>query len=199
MKFRSLLIASLLSAFCAGAPLVTHAQTFAIHAANVTMPSSGNGSSAYTVSQIPMTGTLSVVCAYSGPTTQARIPNCSYGPLRVMSVTAGETVTGAITFFPYGVVVPARDRPGASKATQALEMALVVPLLLGLGCGRRIWRRLALVAVAGVAVSWVSACGGSSNAMTPGTYQYTITADNEANPVTPLGQGVSTTISVSVR
>jgi hypothetical protein len=34
--------------------------------------------------------------------------------------------------------------------------------------------------------------------MTPGTYPYTITAGNEANPNTPVGQGVSTTISVTV-
>jgi hypothetical protein len=34
--------------------------------------------------------------------------------------------------------------------------------------------------------------------MTPGTYPYTITANNEGNPNTPLGVGVSTTIEVTV-
>lgn len=194
MKSRSLVVAGLLSVFCS----IASGQTFAVIASSFTMPLSGNGSTTYTVSHIPMTGTLSVVCAYSGPTTQARIPNCSYGPLRVMSVTAGETVTGAITFFPYGVVVPALNPQGASGAANAFGLALAIPLLLGIGRWQPTWQRLALVAVAIAAVSWVSACGGSSSSMTPGTYQYTITADNESSPLTPLGVGVSTTISVSV-
>jgi hypothetical protein len=56
-----------------------------------------------------------------------------------------------------------------------------------------------LVAVGTFAgLAGISACGGNSNAMAPGTYQFNLTADNEAGGNVPLGQGVSTTISVTV-
>jgi hypothetical protein len=60
---------------------------FAITAANVNMPASGNGSSEYTVTAIPMTGSLTVTCQYSGAATVARIPNCTYGPIEALPVT----------------------------------------------------------------------------------------------------------------
>ena len=71
---------------------------FGITAANVTMPSSGMGQSAYTVTGIPITGNLGVVCQYSGPATQASLPDCSYGPIAQWPVTAGQTFSGAIEF-----------------------------------------------------------------------------------------------------
>jgi len=45
------------------------------------MPIKGNGSTQYTVSGIPITGTLNVTCQYSGPVTDANLPTCTYGPL----------------------------------------------------------------------------------------------------------------------
>jgi hypothetical protein len=45
----------------------------------------------------------------------------------------------------------------------------------------------------------ISACGVSGSVITPGTYPYKTTAENESSSVTPLGQAVSTTISVTVQ
>lgn len=168
---------------------------YAIAAANQTMPMSGNGSTSFSVTGIPMTGTLSVVCAYSGPATSAKVPNCNSGPLRAYQVTAGETITGSITFFPYGVVVPLAEHASGNLALAL--MALPVAFLIGVR-GKN-GRRLSIIVLGIAAVASVSACGGASGSrMTPGNYQYTITANNESNPNTPLGQGVSTTIIVTV-
>jgi hypothetical protein len=74
-------------------------------------------------------------------------------------------------------------------------------LIAGAGLRRTARGWLALILIAGALLAGlaaISACGGSTNGMTPGTYQYTISADNEANPMTPLGQGVSTTVTVTV-
>jgi hypothetical protein len=72
---------------------------FSIAATNVTMPASGNGSTQYTVSGIPITGTLTVSCQYSGPATEANLPTCTYGPVHAPEqVKAGQTLTGTILF-----------------------------------------------------------------------------------------------------
>jgi hypothetical protein len=66
----------------------------------VTMPVSGNGSTQYTVTGIPITGTLTVSCRYSGPPTEANLPTCTYGPVHAPEpVNAGQTVTGTILFY----------------------------------------------------------------------------------------------------
>jgi len=182
----------LAASVCCTAGAASAAGTYGITAANLTMPMSGNGSTTFTVSGIPMTGTLSVVCAYSGPKTTARIPNCDSGPLIAYQVTAGQTLKGSITFYPYGVFVPLgqeRASAGVATAFMALSAAFLIRLR------RRNWRWLSLMVFSFAAVAGVSACGGGSG-MTAGSYQYTITANNEGT--LPLGQGVSTTIMVNV-
>jgi len=176
----------------------TAVPAFTIKAPSVTMPFSGNGSTQYTVSQIPFTGFLSVSCQYSGPTTDAKLPTCSYGPLRVDPVTAGQTVTGTMQFFPYGVAVPA-DLYRTSRVPSGL--ALAGGILLGFGLWRRPrrWLRLVVLAVAALAgLAGLSACGGTFNGGTPGTYQFTLTAANGAS-LTSLVVGASTTITVTVQ
>jgi len=185
----------------AAAPLAGAAPAFAITAANVTMPNSGAGTSQWTVTGIPLTGTLYVSCLYAGTATMARIPTCATpGPVQApKSVTAGQTVTGTIYFYPYGTPMPVGLR--REGHAPAAGLALAGGLLLGFGLRRRAQRWFALTVLALgalVGLAGMTACGGSFNGMTPGTYQYTLTADNEASPVTPLGQGVSTTINVTV-
>lgn len=172
---------------------------FAITATNVTMPSSGVGSSQYTVTAIPDTGTLIVTCQYSGQETQARIPNCSYGPLVATPVTAGQTVTGTIYFYPYGVPVPVGTEQRGRAPAAGLAVAGVLLLFLGFRSRAWGWLAVMVLAVGGLgAVAGMSGCGGSaSNGMTPGTYPYTITAAN-GNPLTNVQIGTSTTISVTV-
>ena len=175
------------------------APEFAVTATNVTMPSSGMGKSTYTVTGIPITGNLGVVCQHSGPATQASIPDCSYGPIALWPVTAGQTFAGTIEFYPAGVGVP-QDRREPGHAPEA-GLALGGALLLGLGLRRRTRGWLSLVVLAAVSLAGVaglSACVGGMNSMTPGTYQYTITAGNTGT-VNNLAAGTSTTISVTVQ
>lgn len=180
------------AAWPGNATIANAAEPYAITASNFTMPMSGNGISSYTVTGIPSTGTLAIACKYSGPATSAKIPNCGVGPLIANQVMAGQTFKGTMEFYPYGIVVPLAQR-STEGAGAALMMGAGVLLL---GFRRRTARWFAVV-LGAAALTGFSACGGGSG-MTAGTYQYTISADNEANPNTPLGQGVSTTITVTV-
>lgn len=174
------------------------APEFAVAAANVTMPSSGNGQSSYKVTGIPMNGNLAVTCQYSGPATQASIPNCSYGPIASIPVTPGQTVTGVVYFFPAGVAVPLET--GRRSQGPAAGLALAGAVLLGFGLRRRARNWLALVVLAAgslAAVSGLSACVAGMNGMTPGTYSYTITA-GVFGTLNNLAAGTSTTINVTV-
>jgi hypothetical protein len=193
-------LAALGLALCGGRLLMA-APTYAITATNVTMPRSGNGVTNYTVSGIPMKGTLAVRCAYSGPKTMAHIPTCTYGPLFVQNVDAGQTVAGSIRFYPYGEAVPV-DASSEARRGYYWPVGGVVAagLLLGLRFRRKAPRWLAgFLLMAGLAGAVAMAgCGGGGNGMTPGTYAYTVSADNEAQPNTPIGAGVSTTISVII-
>ncbi|MFZ0747209.1 MAG: hypothetical protein WAM85_22590 [Terracidiphilus sp.] len=181
-------------------PTASAAPAYAITATTVKMPLSGPGSTQYAVTGIPLTGTLFVGCQYAGTATGLKLPDCNYGPVHApMQVTAGQAVTGTIYFYPYGPAVPA-NLHGIGQSPWA-GAALAAGLLAGFGLRRKVVRQLPLTLVALGALAGlggISACGGSSNAMTPGTYQYTLTADNESNPVTPLGIDTSTTISVIV-
>ncbi len=176
---------------------VAAAPEFAVAAANVTMPSNGNGQSAYTVTGIPMNGNLAVTCQYSGPATQASIPDCSYGPIAAIPVTTGQTVKGTISFYPAGVGVP--QVAGRRGQGPAARLALAGALLLGFGLRLRRGglAMLVLAAASLAAVSGLSACVGGFNGMTPGTYQYTITA-GVSGTLNNLAIGTSTTIDVTV-
>jgi hypothetical protein len=46
----------------------------------VTMPANGNGATSVAVTGIPMTGTLTIECQFSGTQTNAKIPYCGGGP-----------------------------------------------------------------------------------------------------------------------
>jgi hypothetical protein len=183
------------------------ATPFAITAANVTMPVSGYGYSQFTVAGIPGAGTVMISCQYTGPVTEAKIPqNC--GPVGApgIPVQAGETTfNGTILFVPYGQVPPPglgklRGAPLPPGHLPAAGLALAGALMLGFGLRRRARRWLTLLLFAVGALAGAAGISGCTlgNVMTPGTYQYTITAVYEANPVLPLGQGVSTTINVTV-
>jgi hypothetical protein len=199
-SFSSQLGLAVCLAFVATAVPAFGSTEFSISATNVTMPIKGNGSTQYTVSGIPITGTLNVTCQYSGPVTDANLPTCTYGPLHSpMPVNAGQTVSGNISFFPYGSAIPASSK--RSVHIQSKALALAGTLLLGLGfrrrCGgRRLLMFFALASLFG-AVS-LSACGGAAmNGMTQGTYQYTLQAEN-AGTVNNLTASASTNISVTV-
>ncbi|MDE3187307.1 MAG: hypothetical protein KGM96_07260 [Acidobacteriota bacterium] len=175
-----------------GVPMWAATTPFAITATNVTMSPGSNPVSQFTVTGIPMTGTLTVACAFAGAASMAsKAPICPMTPPRApYQVNAGGTVQGVIAFYPPGGPIPA--------AAPVAGAALAGVLLLGLGFRRRGWNWLALVVLCVAFLAGMTACGGSSNGMTPGTYPYTISASNESGSTTPLGQQVTTTINVTV-
>ena len=186
-------------------PPAAAAQSFAIKATNVVISSSGTSSSQFTITGIPMTGTITLSCEYSGSLTNVKLPSCPLTPPVGYSVNSGGTLTGSIAFYPYGSAIPASlplGRPRRSDRTAMAFLALAGASLLSLGFRRRTsWLVLVLFAVCGLAaLGGISGCGGGNSfaGMTPGTYPYTVKADNEASGPTPLGQSVSTTIYVTV-
>jgi peptidoglycan/LPS O-acetylase OafA/YrhL len=115
-------------------------------------------------------------------------------------VTAGQTVTWTLQFYPYGSALPLDQHQTGRNVSSTAVFSLAGVLLFGFGFRRRLKRNspaLLLAVFAFAILPAISACGGGSG-MTPGTYPYTINAGNEANPNEPLAQGVSTTISVTV-
>jgi hypothetical protein len=194
----ALFFLSFLTASCRLCAVPALAATpFAVTAANLTMPAndppttSGGvtaihmGSSQFTVTGIGQ-GTLTIGCQYSGPVTQARIPQqCGIvGPGQVPVQAGNTTVSGTVYFVPYGEgPVPSLaqlrsvPRPSSRPAT---ALALSGALMLSFGFRRRAGRALLLPVLGACTLAGaagISACGGgNSNAMTPGTYPYTVTA-----------------------
>jgi hypothetical protein len=188
---------------CAAVPAQAATPAFTITATNVTMPPTGVGLSRFSITAIPMTGTITLSCLYAGAKTDARLPVCPLTPPIAYTVSAGGTLTGTVEFYPYGVPVPASVPLSPGRRGAAAGAALAGVLLLGLRFRRRARRGLSLglLAVGALAVFWGIGCGGSVNltdGMTPGTYPYTIAANNQSMAATLPGQTTSTTINVTV-
>jgi Ni,Fe-hydrogenase I small subunit len=179
------------------------ATPFAITATNVTMPTTGNGVSQFEITGIPGDGTLGMSCRYSGTEIVVKIPVCPMTPPVLYTVTAGQTLTGSIAFYPYGAPIPAslHKMPHRSCHLPADALALAGVSMLGFGLRRRArrWLASALIAVGTLAVTaGINACGGNSNAMTTGTYPYTIAANWTASGPAILSSQANTTINVTV-
>jgi hypothetical protein len=174
---------------------------FAITATNVTMPASGDGASSFSVTGIPLTGTLIMSCQYSGSqTAKLKIPYCDGGPVASIPVTAGETYTGTWYFTPWNSVEPVNGHRTGRKGSSTAILSLAGAMLFGLGFRRRFRHSLLalLIALCAFAIlPVISACGNGSG-MTPGTYPYTLTAANQVPDTSPPVQIVTTTISVTV-
>jgi hypothetical protein len=192
-----LVLAALLVGFHAAA---ADAQSFTITATNVTINASGTGSSQFTITNIPLTGTLELVCAYSGLSTEAKLPICPLTPPARIPVNSGGSLTGAIGFVPYGSIIPLQLHELHHDRTPLVGLALAAALFFVFRRRSWLWPAMVLLAMCSLAaLAGVSACGGSSPAsMTPGAYPYTITAYNETNGPAPLGVSASTTIYVTV-
>jgi hypothetical protein len=166
---------------------------FSVSATNTAMPSSGFGSIPVELTAIDgYVGSITTNCNPLNPPAGARLPICG-GPTapRVYQLTANQTVTGSITLMPYGEVVPL---PASMLHRGGPPLALAGVLLFGLRIRPRNWRRhvptfIALCVLGGLA--GICACGGNSNGMTPGTYQYTVTAAD-------INTGVFTTTNVTI-
>jgi hypothetical protein len=110
---------------------------------------------------------------------------------------------GTVYFYPFGAAVPVglRRAPHRSGHLPAAGLALAGALMLGFGLRRRArgWLALAVFAAGALAgVAGISGCTAGLIGMTPGTYQYTITAIFEASGPAILGAQATTTINVTV-
>ena len=212
---------SLLTASCVLCGVSALAATpFAITAANLNMPadnppttSSGVtaihlGSSKFTATGVGK-GTLTIGCQYSGPVTQARIPQqCGIvGPGRVQVQAGQTTFSGTVYFVPYGHgPIPSlgqlRSVPSPSSRLPATVLALAATLKLGFGFRRRARRALSLAVLAVctlVGAAGITAWGaGNSNTMTPGAYHYTISAEFTETGSNAI-QTAITTITLTVK
>jgi len=149
--------------------------------------SSGTGSSAFTLTSVNgYVGTVGVNCSNLDPPAGVNVPICDFGgPAFPVSytLTANQVMTGSILFLNSqppckdGVCPVSLPHRGARRLAQGLTLAGA--LLFGFGFRRRAarWLTLTLLAVGTLAgLATISACGGNNNAVTPGTYAYTIMA-----------------------
>ncbi|HXW92904.1 MAG TPA: hypothetical protein VEK33_20310 [Terriglobales bacterium] len=209
MRARSLLFGSFLaiiSGLGSG-----HAQSatpsFTISASNATMPTSGPGAIPFTLTSVNgFAGTVSVSCGPANPPTGSILPQCNYTGSAIATppytLTANGTVTGSLNLVAY---IPPCSSPCPVKLLRrprhrgAVNLALAVPLLLGLGFRRRArWLRLALLVVGILAGLAGVACGaGNRSTLTPGTFVYTVSAMHAGTSTSPT-LAVNTMVNVTV-
>jgi len=168
--------------------------SFTLTATDVTESSSGTtgtGVSTFALTSVGgYTGSVQIVCDPPTPPSGVKVPFCNNGPIADPSytLTGNRTVTGKVGFYnapiPAGVVSLPRHRSQGPVPA----LALAGMLLWGIAKRRRAARFLTLILFAAgslASLAGIAACGGSSNAVTPGTYVYTLTAsDHASNTVT---------------
>jgi len=190
-----------LNALVSGSTALAATPDFTITATNVTMSSaasSGQGSSSFTLTSVNgYTGSVRVACSYPDLPAGVQGPYCGGGPAApTLALNANQVVKGTIGFFFCSGMNCPVSLPRRRGGGLAQGLALAGGLLLGLGFCRKAARRLvlSLLAVGALAgLAGISACGASNNAMTPGTYAYTITATD-----TSTDAAVATSINVTV-
>lgn len=190
----------------ADSPALAAAPQFTLTATNATMSSSGSngtGSSTFTLTSVnSYAGTIYIGCVPPTPPSGVKVPYCdlSAGPARPpVTLTANQAVTGTLSLV--NAPVPCTDVCPVSLPRQrshglAPSLALAGMLLFCFGIRRRPtrWLTLTLLAAGALAgLTSISACGGNSSVVTPGTYAYTVSATDESTSVS-----VSTTINVTV-
>lgn len=178
---------------------------FTITASNATMPSSGNGSIAWTLTSVDgFAGSVEVGCVPTNPPPSAIVPNCSYGgpAPSPYTLTANGTVTGTVPLIastpPCSGPCPVKLlRPGRGRHGGGITLALASALLLGFCFRSRAprWLMLMLITVGGLA--GIGGCGGGGTTLTPGTYAYSITA-SQIGTVTSPSLTTSATVNVTV-
>jgi hypothetical protein len=209
MRFHPMLVVpgQLLTVVCvlAGLPALAATPAFTLAASNVTMSSntsSGTGSSSFTLASVNgYAGTVGINCSAPTPPAGVKVPVCDFGGPAypyIETLAANQTATGTIAFRnslpacnPCPVSLPRPRNHGLAP-----DLALAGALLFGFGLRRRAvrWFTAILLALGAFTVlAGISACGGNSNAVTPGTYAYTITALDMSS-----GQFTTTSINVTV-
>jgi len=204
---RSILLLPLTDAFLAfglalsSSPALAATTDFTITATSVVMSSngsSGTGSTTFTLTSVNgYTGSVQVVCDPPTPPVGTTIPYCGGGPVsRAYPLTANGTAKGSISFTNVPVPEAAASLPSNKSPGKSIALGLASLLFLGLRFRLKAarWFTLVLLAVVTlVGLSGFVACGGSSSAVTPGTYDYVIKA-TDIN----TSASVSTSIGVTV-
>jgi hypothetical protein len=190
----------MLGGVCGAQTAVPH---FTIAASNVTMPSSGSGTIAFTLTSVDgFAGSVGVTCGEPTVNAGVLIPFCGPAgggvpvtPPIVLTANGTANGTAPILAIEY---TNAKDVGGPKLRGHggAVSWAVVGVLMLGVGLRRR--RRLAgVLVVVGmmVGLTALSGCGGPAT-LTPGVYTYTLSA-SQAGLTTP-GPVVSTAVQVTV-
>jgi hypothetical protein len=154
------------------------------------MPSSGLGSTDYTLRSVDgYSGSILIEChILDPPSPNIKVPTCTYGPLELIPLGPDQIVSGKVFFYPPGSAVPVvaeqrRSNSSGRGTVQLCGLALASVALIGLAHRGRALRWLALGALAILGLGGISACGGSGNTMTPGTYIYMIQGVDATNHV----------------
>lgn len=197
-----LFAASLLAFFVAfsGTNALAATPVFTITATNVTMSSSGKtgtGSSSFTLTSVNgYAGSVTLNCSATNPPPEDKLPIClPSGPPASIPLTAGQVITGSISFYNVPVPVPASLPKGRGRGL-ASGLALAAALSLVFGSRRRAarWSTLTLFALCAICVlAGISACGANSDYVTPGTYAYSITA-KDINTNAPVSSSFNVTV-----
>ncbi|MGD0731850.1 MAG: hypothetical protein ABR956_11340 [Terracidiphilus sp.] len=187
------------SVVMSGSSALAATPDFTITATKVTMSSaasSGTGSSTFALTSVNgYTGSVRVACSYPDLPAGVQGPYCGGGPAApALALNANQVVKGTIAFFFCSDMTCPVSLPRREGHRRVPGLALAGGLLFGFALCRRaapalVLFLLAIGALAGLA--GISAC--SNNAMTPGTYAYTITA-TDAN----TNASVTTSTNVTV-
>ena len=188
--------------------------TFTVTANNLTMPSSGTGSIAFTLTSLNgWAGTVVMNCAPTNPPAGAIVPDCGYEgsglqPVQDYPLAANGTATGSLSLVaeitpcnpcPASLQIQPR-RQGVPGHRRPVSLALAGALVLALGLRRRAarWLTLTLLLACMLAgLAGIGACGNNGKTLTPGIYAYTITAYGTPTGMT-LTQTETTTVSITV-
>lgn len=170
------------------------APTFTITATNVTMPSGGNaGSSQFTLTSVNgYSGKLTVNCGYSGGNMGAKVPTCGIYTAPLYTLGANQTVTGTLSLFPYGKIIPVSQLHGPRGGTDrapALGLAVVCIVLLSRRLRGKARTGIGVILLGAIGLAGISACGNSLS----GTFPYNVTAVD-----TSTQASVSTSMTVTV-
>jgi hypothetical protein len=176
-------------------PVLAATPTFTVAATNVTLPGNGNvGTSQFTLTSINgYSGSLLVSSEYSGGDMNAKPPNCGIHTAPIYTLKANSTVTGTLSCFPFGKVVPIAMKHRRA-AGPVLAPAAGLAVLFCFMFRRRMraagarWLGVFLLGV--ISVATVASCGGNGLS---GMYPFTVTATD-----TVTNARVNTSITVTV-
>ncbi len=168
--------------------------SFSLTASNVTLPGGGNpGITHFTLASINgYAGKLVVNAQYSGSEMNAKPPNCGIHVAPLFTLNANSTVSGTLTCYPYGTVVPlARQRPKDLRYRgPVLALALAGWFVFRRRLRATAGRWLGLLVLGAIGAAGLAACGGNGLS---GNYPFTITATDTVSQAS-----VSTSITVTV-